>query len=406
LLSTKSRQAAAELAGAVLSLRPMIDRLEQPVRVTRAGTSPAWTAARSSLAGEREDLQRVLDRVTGRLGYPAFTLLDEPAPRDVDTFVRTVSRRLGLAELAGPLRAVATDGLPALDEVVDEVSAADFESFCRRETVRTPDGVALRAYVAGDPGSPAVVIASACGMPARLAEQWIRRLAADHYVLTWESRGLFGGADDVEEFDAETGVAAQAADLVAVMDHFSVPAAHVAGLCGGAVIALAAAAAHPRRVASLSLWHGDFELGDDALKTDHQRNLQALMLMATRSRVSVAGIHAVLCQAISASTPPDLAHLVLYPYATAELLFRYCQLNGAIMGTDVRDRLSAVSQPCLVVTSEDDATAHPEGSRRVARALSGSRLLVAPHGDHISVFRRPEQLLEAAIRFVRQEGNP
>jgi 3-oxoadipate enol-lactonase len=391
VFSAQTRTAVAELAAAVLSLRPLIDRLDQPITVT---------AADGHGIPDGHGVQRVLDRVAGRLGAPRFRMVQGGGFHDLGTFGATVSRRLDLDASAAAL-AVAADELPAVDRVVDSSATEDFEAFCEQVIVQGPDSARLRAYAAGDPGRPAVVIASACGMPARLAEAWIRRLAVDHYVLTWESRGLFGDVDsDCDDFDGATDVAAQAGDLIALLDHFGVASAHVAGLCGGAVIALTAAADRPDRVSSLSLWHGDFELGDDRLKTDHQRNLQALMTMATQARVSATGVHAVLCQSIAQSSPPDLAHLVLYPYATAGLLFRYCQLNGAIMDADLRGRLHSIIQPTLVVTSEDDVTAHPAGSRYVAAALPNARLHVAPHGDHLSLFRGPPDLLAAASHLM------
>jgi len=389
VLSTQTRTAVAGLASAVLSLRPLIDRLEQPVAV-----APASPGA-----------QRVLDRVAGRLGAPRFAPLEAlagAAPAALDTFGAAVSRRLDLAAREHLLDELPDDRLAAVDLVVDETAADDFAAFCTRATVRGADGAAVRAYAAGDPQAPAVVIASACGMPVRLAETWIRRLAADHYVLTWESRGLFGDLEDLdpENAGAATGVAAQCGDLFAVMDHFGVAAAHVAGLCGGAVLALAAAAERPARISSLSLWHGDFEVGDETLKTDHQRNLQALMNLAVTAHMGAAGVHAVLCRSMASATPLDLAHLVLYPYATPELLRRYCLLNGAIMGADARPWLAAVKQPTLVVTSADDSTAHPGGSRFVAAALPDARLHVLPHGDHISLFRGDPQLLDTAAGFI------
>ncbi|SNY24395.1 alpha/beta fold hydrolase [Paractinoplanes atraurantiacus] len=395
MLSNQATRNVTELAEAVLSLRPLAGQLEPPVRaVTGTNGSPP----RANL----EQLQGLLDRVTARLAAPRLRLT-AGGPADGGLFGHVVGRRLRLGELAGPLAEVTPDTYQAMDRAVDEAAAADFGAFCRRAVTWSPDGTPLNAYAAGDPAAPAVVIASACGMPARLAEPWIRRLAADHHVVTWESRGLFG---DVDDFDGELEVDAQAGDLLAVMDHFGVAAAHVAGLCGGAVIALAAAARAPERVSSLSLWHGDFEVGRDDFKTDHQINLQALMAMATRGRVNASGIHAVVCQTMTGSVPEDLAHLVLYPYATPELLFRYCQLNGAIMGTDVRAELATVRQPTLVVTSEDDTTAHPEGSRFVAAALPAAELVVTPAGDHLSVFRGSTALLDMAAHFMRVRGRP
>ncbi|MYV56239.1 alpha/beta hydrolase, partial [Streptomyces sp. SID3212] len=245
-----------------------------------------------------------------------------------------------------------------------------------------------------------VVLALAPGMPARLAERWIRELARTHYVVTWESRGLF--ADPGEPAPGDYGVPAQAGDLLAAMDRAGVARAHVVGLCGGAVPAVTAAALHPDRITSLSLWHGDFDLGPDSPKTDHQRNLQALMAMACSDPGLAATIHETLCRSIGDNVPADLAHLVLYPYATAELFARYCALNSAVMGEDLRLRLAGLDQPVLVVTSTDDHTAHPGGSAAVAAALPGAVSLVRPHGDHISVFRGEPELFEAVAGFLAE----
>jgi pimeloyl-ACP methyl ester carboxylesterase len=103
---------------------------------------------------------------------------------------------------------------------------------------------------------------------------------------------------------------------------------------------------------------------------------------------------------------PELAHLVLYPYANPELMYRYGKLNGSIMHTAVEPLLAEVRRPALVVTSEDDHTAHPEGSRRVAEALPGATLRVEPHGDHISLFRARGATPHLARTFLAGTGNP
>ncbi|MEU4791315.1 alpha/beta hydrolase [Micromonospora tulbaghiae] len=370
-------RAVWRLATAVLDVTPLINVLPSPVPI----------AADCSAA--------LLDAVRRRLGAPPFDVRPSAAAADLDPFARVVSDRLrAAAEAAG--------GEDALDDVDEAVAAAVADSFDERYPV-TPvpagDGTVLQARALGRPAAEAVVVVSACGMPAKLCEPWLRRLARDHYVLTHDTRGLFG---DIDGFSGATGVPAQAADVLAVTEHFGVSRAHLVGLCGGAVVSLAFAADHPRRVASMSLWHGDYELGPDCPRTEHQRNLRALLDMTADGRVSAESMFAVMSGSMLRGTPPGLAHLVLYPYATPRLLKRYCRLNGAIMGTDARACLPAVSGiRTLVVTSEDDATAHPEGSRRVAAAIPGARLHVAPTGDHLSLFEGRPELLELAASFVR-----
>lgn len=267
------------------------------------------------------------------------------------------------------------------------------------------DGARLRSYAAGQPGWPAIVIASACGMPVQLCEHWLQFLSASYRVLTWETRGLFAGPGSAVEFDRiGHDLASQAADLLAVMDAHGVPSAHLMGLCGGATIALQAAASQPGRVSSLSLWHGDFS-GSPGPATSHQENLKALMAMAVQSREDAAVINAALAQAATATVPPELVELVSYPYGSAELFYRYCVLTGQTMNTDITGLLASIRQPCLVVTSEDDHTAHPVGSHQVAAALPGAVLRVEPHGDHLSVFGAAERLRQLMTDFLAGQGD-
>ncbi|MFJ8544189.1 alpha/beta fold hydrolase [Streptomyces sp. NPDC093586] len=374
----------ARLARAALSLRPLLDVLPAPVPVA------------CDHGGEAAD--RLLRRITARLALPELDLRSTAGGGEPETFPRIVGERLGLT---GPVRddlLGEPDDPAEVDRIVDAAVADDFDGFGTRLTAKAPDGTPLRIHTAGRPGLPAVVLASAPGMPARLAEWWMRGLAPFHHVVTWESRGLPGppGAAAPGTYD----VAEQSADLVTAMDSAGMARAHVIGLCGGAVLAVAAAALHPERVASLSLWHGDFDLGPEGPKTEHQRNLQALMAMVNEGRAPAAAIHGMLCRTMSGSVPADLAHLVLYPYATVGLFSRYCALNGAIMGTDVRPYVSAVTAPALVVTSTDDSTAHPAGSAWVAEHLDRAESWIRPHGDHLSLFRGAADLLGRTAAFL------
>ncbi|MEO3808320.1 alpha/beta hydrolase [Sphaerisporangium sp. B11E5] len=368
------------LAEAVLSARPLAGVLEHPVRV----------------AGPAE-VSSLLDRMAERLRAPEFRVTGDTGGLGV--FERVLSEHLGLRR-----RALNTDvPLEVVERTADEVTANAFEGFAARGEVTVPGGgPPLPAYAAGRREDPAVVVVTPCGMPARLAERWMRYLARDHFVVTWESRGLFGHIDGAGALPAD--IDAQAGDLLAVMDHFEVGRAHLMCLCGGAVVGLAAAhrdaGGADTRIGSLSLWHGDFAGVPSAEKTSHQQNLVALMQMGAEGPDRAAAIHPVLCQTMLSAVPPDLAHLVVYPYATPGLLYRYCKLNGTIMRTDVTPWLAGLQRPVLVVTSTDDETACPDGSKVVARTLPEAILHVRPHGDHISLFKGDPDLMSLLGDFI------
>ncbi|NBH11290.1 alpha/beta hydrolase, partial [Amycolatopsis sp. SID8362] len=269
----------------------------------------------------------------------------------------------------------------------------------RAVRVDTPGGPALEAFTAGDRRNPAVVLVPPCGMPVELSHRWLRALGEDCFVVTWQSRGLF--AADGPRDGMAAGVAEQADDLIAVIDALDLPVSHVMGLCGGAVIALDAVHRYPARFRSVSLWHGDYDFGAGSAKTDHQRDVQALMELGAASLEKATGYQKLMHRpAALAKIPERVAPLVLYPYATPVLFHHYCRLNSAIMSYDVTDLLGDIGHPALVVTSRTDTTAHPAGSHRVARELARAELVEEPTGDHLSVFDTSPRLTQLAAGFV------
>jgi pimeloyl-ACP methyl ester carboxylesterase len=357
--------AIAGLDAAVASLRPLAEA-GYPLRVSVPDDSRAGRLA----------------SVADRAGVPIQTA-SSAAPGRFDSIVDSLLRPYVVDGGAAPR--VVGGGLDELRSPAPLVTA---------------DGVRLRLYTAGRPGDPPIVLASACGMPAQLCEAWLRVLGERYFVVTWETRGLFGGLGSPADFDGmDAAVAAQAGDLLAVMDHFGLSGAHLMGLCGGAVIALRAAAAHPGRVHSLSLWHGDFS-GTPGPTTSHQDNLKALLAMASISRADAGLINDALAQTALGAVPADVAHLVVYPYVSNELFYRYCVLTNATMTTDASADLDQVSQPCLVVTSDDDHTAHPGGSHAAAARLRRAVLQAEPHGDHISVFAASPRIQQILADFL------
>ena len=380
-LVDETETAIAGLVRALLALRPLAEG-GLPLGDLRSRPAAAMVAEELGIASGQD----------GRAGGALAGCVD-----------RLLGPVLASPALAGP---EAPDAA-RVAAIVHEQAAASFHGFRDTADVMAADGARLRSYAAGAAEQPAIVLALACGMPAPLCEPWMRSLARAHRVVTWETRGLFGELDDALFDRLSHDVDAQARDLIAVMDHNDIARAHVMGMCGGAVVAVQAAASHPDRIGSLSLWHGDFS-GSPGPTTTHQDNLKALMAMAVTSRADAAAIWSTLVHSAMSAVPPDVAHLVTYPYVTPELFYRYCVLTLATMTTDVSADLRAVPQPALVVTSADDRTAHPAGSRAAAAALPRGFLRVEPHGDHISAFGagdRLEGLLSGFLAVTNQLGS-
>ncbi|MGW1051287.1 alpha/beta fold hydrolase [Streptomyces sp. NPDC002521] len=366
------------LAHALLDTASIIRAVPDRIRV-----APAEPLATRSLPAAQE----LLDRVTRALGLPEVEVAGEP--EGLTAVELAVSRRLALRAPGA-----VTDGEP---EQAARSALAAFPG--PAVLVPARDGTPLRCWIAGPEDAPAVAVVSACGMPVGLVARWLGALSMEYRVVTWESRGLFAAAGTGLGDLADHTLDAQSEDVLAVLDGFGIAEAHALGLCGGAVVALAAAA-RSDRITSLSLWHGDYELGGEAPKTAHQRDVESLLAMVSRGPVQATAMHRLMSRPSTLDTlRPDIAHYLIHPYATPELLYRYGLLNGAIMSADCRGLLDA-PQPALVVTSDRDTTAHPAGSKFVAARLPRAALRTMPDGDHLTAFDGGSELVALAREFL------
>lgn len=411
VMKEEIKQLIVDLTKALISVKPLVNALEQSVRVSTV-LKGKFTSDLSSFNSSTNCLQMkdLLNKITARIDMRPLEFCPEIV-HNMTTFEHVVSNRLATTldwsklqasmKLLSNLDKTKMDKIidEIVDEIVDETVDNSLKSYFQHSEVTSFDNASLKAYAGGVTNGKVVVIVPPCGMPFELCEQWLRYLSQEHYVITWESRGLFGKTDNFDALNYD--VASQAKDLFAIMNHFKIDCAHVMGLCGGAAIALTAASLEPERVSSLSLWHGDFELGNNSQKTRYQKDLQALMSMAGNNRTQAASLQKLFTQpSILENIPANLAHLVLYPYTTGELLFRYGKLNGNIMTAEIIPILDKVSQPTLVVTSKNDTTAHPEGSLYVADKLSNATLHTELHGSHISLFDAESNITKLATKFI------
>jgi 3-oxoadipate enol-lactonase len=383
---TGQSSALAQLVAAVLSVAPLSRALNAPARIPVGNNH------------ECADMERILNHIGARLSGVQFDVI--PHGTRVSSFDHAIAKRLELGAGDTPCRP-RSDADATIAQVLPRIVDSSLQSPKYRKVIRASDGVPLAAYALGRRGNPSVVLIPPCGMPIELAQRWLHLLAEKYFVLSVETRYLFAANSAFQA--CATGISHQADDIFRAMEFFGVERAHVIGLCGGAVIALAAAACNPQKVLSLNLWHGDYELGDPRLTTAHQKDFRSLML-TVRSVKQAESLWSAFAQPSTFKRlRPDLAHLLLYPFASPDLLFRYGWLNGNIMSANTNDFLPCIPHPALVVTSADDETAHPAGSHAVAAALARAQLFVRPHGDHLSCFDADPMLTEVALGFIGKQ---
>lgn len=360
------------LAEAVLRLGPLVRQLPEPL----------------ALPGASEEILELF--AAAGLARPS---LAEPAGTEQQAFSRVVAGALAEAREEWPR--------PDPAAALAEARAGSVWSAARSFELVRPDGAVLSGSVVEQPAGRPVLVLGAPGLPLELLEEWLAALAPHAPVAAWRTRGLF----ERDRFDVaavDLGVDAQVGDALAVLDHLGWSRVRLLGLCGGAALALPVAAAAPDRVEALSLWLGDFEIGSPEAKSEHQLNLQALMEMAVGGGLPIETLHSTIVSSMTRLSAPDLAPLAVYPYANPALLFDYCRMNSAVMGTDCRPYLSGIAAPAQVVTSTSDSTVHPAGSAYVARELAAPLTEVTGY-DHLGIFRAPADCVELAVGFLSEQ---
>jgi 3-oxoadipate enol-lactonase len=366
---------------------------------------PTMTEALRTALADLVDAVRQLEGLTGQVGpfalYPdacaqspeavaalcqalGVPLTFDASSRDRDFAVVALGAEIQRAQRSPQLAGLRAEDVAAAGRQLHQEESAGYQV----HAVRRPDGSVITAVEAGPRHAPCVLLSPPCALSYRLCLPWLRALRPSYRCVIAATRGASERFEATEDFDRRGyDVACQAADLLAVTGELGTGPVHLMGLCGGTAVALAAAARRPDLIRSLSLWHADLELGGEAEKTDHQVNLRALLDLGGESRDTASWLRDKLTSGPMTGVPDGIGPLVVRPYATAELFYRYAKLTGATMHWDSRPTAARVSQPCLIVTTEDDRTAHPAGSRRLAEIMPGTRLVMAGHGDHLNAFR-------------------
>ncbi len=292
-----------------------------------------------------------------------------------------------VATFAGFPRAVSA--LTVLDDVLVR-EGADRPAVPRR--VRLADHETLVAQ-RGEAGPP-VVLLHALGLDWRMWEPVMPRLAAGRRVFAYDLRGHGRAAGAPAPFT----LADAAADLAGVLDALGLDRAHVVGLSYGGAVAQTAAVAYPERCVSLSLLattDRPLESFEDRAASGERDGMPAqvaptLTRWFTADALAVGGWGVRYArERVRCADPADWA-------ATWR----------AFKGLDVRERLTGLTVPTLVLAGELDASTGPDLMRGIAERIPGARYDVLRGTPHMQTLERPALVAEALDTFLPAEPVP
>jgi pimeloyl-ACP methyl ester carboxylesterase len=186
-----------------------------------------------------------------------------------------------------------------------------------------------------------------------------------------------------------------------VLHDHGIQRAHLIGICGGAPIALAAAAELGPRVASVVVCHADLNFGAQVPRTPFQQQFQGFLCdAATSLERAKAVLDMFLDPNMLFGMPAPLAPFIVYPYCDLELFYRYAKINHGLMAYNASEVARRLDQRVLIVTSRTDRMTHPASSYYLHRIVNDSELSERETGSHHDVLLPDQELFTTILEFV------
>ena len=252
------------------------------------------------------------------------------------------------------------------------------------------DDATISYEVDGDPTAPVLLLVNSIGSTR---DMWARQMPAftsAWRVIRYDARGH--GASSVPRGPYTLDQLGR--DALAILDEVGVAAAHVCGISLGGMTAQWLGLNAANRVRSLVLANtaariGTIESWTDRISLVHQRGMSAVADLAME-RWFTSAFH---------ERNPDTVR-------TFRAMVQNCPADGylgccaALRDADLKDRISSISAPTLLIASTADTATPPEGLDFIRQRVPGAQL-VTLDSAHLSNVECAEEFTAVVLDFLK-----
>lgn len=256
------------------------------------------------------------------------------------------------------------------------------------------NGTLLHYRVAGREDGPVVVLANSLGTDARIWDLVVAELGRRYRVLSYDKRGH--GLSDAPAGDY--ALVDHVGDLAGLLDHLGIATAALAGVSVGGLIAQSFALRHPERLAALVLCDTAPKIGDEAMWNQRIAAVRAGGMEALGDGVMLRWF----TQAYRRDNAVDVAgwrNMFLRTPADG-----YAGTCATLRDADLRDVVSTIAAPTLVIVGEDDVSTPVDLVRGLADSIPSARFGVIAGAGHIPAIEQPQALLARMQTFFNEVG--
>jgi 3-oxoadipate enol-lactonase len=253
------------------------------------------------------------------------------------------------------------------------------------------DGVRIAYRVDGDDSRDALVLINSLGTDLRLWEPQMPELTRHFRVIRYDCRGH--GESDVPP--NPPSIDRLGADLIALLDCLHVDIAHLCGLSLGGLTALWAAAYHRERVARVIFANAAARFGTTQSWDERIRAVRAGGMTAISETVVGRFLGATF-----RATHPDVVRRIT-DMVEATPADGYVAVCAALRDADLRDVVSRIRAPSLILAGELDQSAPLRQSEELHTAIAGSELVVLPGAAHLTNVEQADEFTHLVTKFLR-----
>jgi 3-oxoadipate enol-lactonase len=254
-----------------------------------------------------------------------------------------------------------------------------------------------RAPQARDPAGSArasMVFVHALGTDQRVWQPVVDLLPQGSRVIGYDLRGH--GLSDVGS--TPYSIEGLARDLDELCERLGLGPSIVCGLSVGGLVAQALALARPERVRALCLCGTGARIGNAELWRDRAEQVRRQGLAAIAPGV----VERWFTPAFGERHPERVrGYRTLLERSAPE---GYLATLAALAEGDLRDRVSRLSCPTLVVSGALDAATPPDLGRELSAAIAGSAFRLLPEAAHLMSVEQPRALADTLMGFLRERS--
>lgn len=253
---------------------------------------------------------------------------------------------------------------------------------------RLPD-VYLNYRIDGEENAPPLLLANSLGTTLEMWAPQIAAFAGRYRVVRYDSRGH--GASEVTP--GPYSIDQLGKDALDLLDALSIPHAHFCGISLGGVVGMWLAINAPERLDRLALANTGAKIGTPEM---YNARIDAVLRDGMAPIASAVLARWVSPQLLAQPTPivarlrADLVALSADGYAAT------C---AAVRDVDLRQLLSRIRVPTLVIAGTEDLATPPADARYIVDHASDARYVELP-AAHLSNIQAAPAFTQAVLQFL------